>query len=79
MEQAGAAGVQFATRFIATPECDASEAYKEVLLAARPEDVIASTSYGEEVTRGCARPSLAAWIACGPAGGARRPTASHRR
>ena len=40
MEQAGATGVQFATRFIATPECDASKAYKEVLLAARPEDVV---------------------------------------
>ena len=39
MEAAGAAGVQFATRFIATPECDASQAYKDVMLAARPQDV----------------------------------------
>ena len=35
----GAAGVQMATRFIATWECDASQQYKDVLLAAKPEDV----------------------------------------
>lgn len=35
----GAAGVQFATRFIATEECDASDGYKRALLAARPEDI----------------------------------------
>ena len=36
---AGAAGAQFATRFIATEECDAAPGYKEALLRARPEDV----------------------------------------
>ena len=35
----GAAGVQLATRFIATEECDASQTYKDVLLAAKAEDV----------------------------------------
>lgn len=40
MERAGAAGVQFATRFIATEECDASQGYKDVLLAAKPQDVV---------------------------------------
>ena len=35
----GAAGVQLATRFIATEECDASRTYKEVLLNAKAEDV----------------------------------------
>ncbi len=35
----GAAGAQFATRFIATKECDASPAYKQALLDAGPEDV----------------------------------------
>ena len=35
----GAAGAQFATRFIATEECDASPAYKQRLLDAGPEDV----------------------------------------
>ncbi len=35
----GAAGAQFATRFIATRECDASDAYKQVLLNAGPEDI----------------------------------------
>ena len=36
---AGAAGAQFATRFIATEECDAAPGYKEALLRAKPEDV----------------------------------------
>lgn len=35
----GAAGVQMATRFIATEECDASRAYKEVLLRAEASDL----------------------------------------
>ena len=35
----GAAGAQMATRFIATEECDASQGYKDVILAARPEDL----------------------------------------
>ena len=35
----GAAGVQLATRFITTYECDASQTYKDVLLNANPEDV----------------------------------------
>lgn len=35
----GAAGAQMSTRFIATPECDASQGYKDVILAARAEDV----------------------------------------
>ena len=35
----GAAGVQIATRFIPTYECDASQAYKDVLLNASAEDV----------------------------------------
>lgn len=39
MESLGAAGVQIATRFIGTYECDASQEYKDILLAAKPEDV----------------------------------------
>lgn len=35
----GAAGVQMATRFIPTYECDASQGYKDVLLAATADDV----------------------------------------
>ena len=35
----GAAGAQLATRFIATEECDAGQGYKDVLLAAQPEDL----------------------------------------
>ena len=39
LTEQGAAGVQMATRFIATEECDASQAYKDVLLGAKREDV----------------------------------------
>lgn len=35
----GAAGAQFATRFITTQECDASPAFKQALLDASPEDI----------------------------------------
>ncbi len=35
----GAAGAQFATRFIATVECDASDGYKQRLLNASPGDI----------------------------------------
>ena len=35
----GAAGAQFATRFIATAECDASVGYKQRLLAAKADDI----------------------------------------
>ncbi len=35
----GAAGVQLATRFIATHECDASQGYKDVLLEAKESDL----------------------------------------
>lgn len=36
----GAAGVQMATRFIATYECDGSDEYKQIILNAKQEDVI---------------------------------------
>lgn len=36
----GAAGAQFATRFIATEECDAGDSYKQAILDAQPEDVV---------------------------------------
>ena len=35
----GADGVQVATRFVVTEECDASEAYKQAYIDARAEDV----------------------------------------
>lgn len=35
----GAAGAQFATRFITTRECDASPGFKQRLLDAKPEDI----------------------------------------
>lgn len=39
MERLGAAGGQLATRFIPTWECDASQGYKDVLLAATEQDL----------------------------------------
>ncbi len=38
--QLGAAGVQMATRFVTTHECDASASFKEAYLRATPEDII---------------------------------------
>lgn len=36
----GADGVQVATRFVTTPECDAPQAYKDAYLAAKKEDIV---------------------------------------
>ena len=36
----GADGIQAATRFVATEECDASDAYKQAYINAKPEDVV---------------------------------------
>ncbi len=38
--QLGAQGVQMATRFVATDECDADRRFKEAYVACRPEDII---------------------------------------
>lgn len=35
----GCAGVQMATRFVVTEECDAAQAYKDAYIQAKPEDV----------------------------------------
>jgi nitronate monooxygenase len=40
MLQAGAAGVQMATRFVCTPECDASPEFKQAYLDAKEEDIV---------------------------------------
>lgn len=40
MTDCGADGVQIATRFIATHECDASDAYKQYIVDAKDEDVM---------------------------------------
>lgn len=37
---AGYAGVQMGTRFIATPECGASDAYKQAIVEAEEEDIV---------------------------------------
>lgn len=40
MIQAGSDGVQIATRFIATHECDASDEYKAMIVNAKEEDIV---------------------------------------
>ena len=39
MQQLGAAAVQMATRFVATEECDADDAFKQAYLNCRKEDI----------------------------------------
>ena len=39
MMKLGAAGVQMATRFIATYECDASDSFKQAVISCRKEDI----------------------------------------
>lgn len=43
-DELGADGVQVATRFVTTEECDASDAYKQAYIAARKEDIIITQS-----------------------------------
>ncbi len=40
MLRLGAAGVQMATRFVTTHECDASLAFKQEYLRAKPDDIV---------------------------------------
>ncbi|MGN0341788.1 MAG: NAD(P)H-dependent flavin oxidoreductase [Roseburia sp.] len=40
----GADGVQIASRFVATVECDASDAYKQAYIQAKPEDIVITDS-----------------------------------
>jgi nitronate monooxygenase len=40
MLQAGASGVQMATRFVCTPECDAAPEFKQAYLDAKEEDIV---------------------------------------
>lgn len=42
--EAGSDGVQIATRFIATEECDASDQYKEMIVNAKEEDIVRVSS-----------------------------------
>ncbi|MCI5747819.1 NAD(P)H-dependent flavin oxidoreductase [Eubacterium pyruvativorans] len=59
----GARGVQAATRFIATPECDASAGFKEAIIAARPEDVVILKSPVGMPGRALRSPLTRAWAA----------------
>lgn len=62
----GAAGVQIATRLIATEECDASQAYKDAILRARAEDVRIIHSPVGMPGRAIYSPSSPAWRRAAP-------------
>jgi NAD(P)H-dependent flavin oxidoreductase YrpB (nitropropane dioxygenase family) len=69
----GASGVQMATRFVATHECDASEEFKQSYINARKEDIIIIESpvglpgrairnrFLDEVAQGIRRPFRCPW------------------
>lgn len=69
----GASGVQMATRFVATYECDASEEFKQSYIQAKKEDIIIIESpvglpgrairnrFLEEVAQGIRRPFRCPW------------------
>ena len=71
--QSGAQGVQMATRFVATHECDASPAFKEAYLKCKKEDLIIIDSpvglpgraiknrFLEEITAGIKKPIKCPW------------------
>lgn len=44
MDKYGADGIQIASRFVLSKECDISDAYKEAYLKARKEDIVLTTS-----------------------------------
>ncbi len=69
----GAAGVQMGTRFVATYECDASDAFKEAYIKCKKEDIIIIQSpvglpgrairnkFLEDVERGMKKPFTCPW------------------
>ena len=69
----GASGVQMATRFVATHECDASDAFKEAYVNSRKEDIVIiespvglpgraiRNSFLQEVSEGQRKPFKCSW------------------
>ncbi len=78
MLRLGAAGVQMATRFIATHECDVDIAYKEAIVRAEEKDIIVIKSplgllgrairnnFLDETDTGAHRPEACKWNCLGP-------------
>ncbi len=71
--QMGASGVQMATRFIATYECDAADAFKQFIVECKEEDLVIIDSpvglpgravknkFLENVTQGLHQPTVCPW------------------
>ena len=62
----GAAAVQLGTAFAVTQECDASDAFKQVLAQAREEDLVEFTSVAGLPARAVATPWLKAYLKAAP-------------
>ncbi len=79
--QMGASGVQMATRFVATYECDASDAFKQAFIKCRKEDIVIIQSpvgmpgraikndFLEDVERGLKKPYKCVWHCLKPCDG----------
>jgi len=66
LQSLGAAGVQLGTPFAVTQECDASEAFKQVLADARDEDMVEFTSVAGLPARAVGTPWLKAYLKAEP-------------
>lgn len=62
LQALGAAAVQLGTPFVATRECDASEAFKHVLAEARDEDIVEFVSVAGLPARAVRTPWLSAYL-----------------
>lgn len=62
----GASAVQLGTAFAVTTECDASEAFKQVLAQAQPQDIVEFTSVAGLPARGVRTPWLDKYLRIAP-------------
>jgi len=66
LQALGASAVQLGTAFAVTSECDASDAFKQVLAQARPEDIVEFTSVAGLPARGVRTPWLDKYLRLAP-------------
>lgn len=75
LQSLGAAAVQVGTPFVATEECDAHPAFKQVLAQAREQDVVEITSVAGLPARAVLTPWLARYLKAEP----RLQAVAHRK
>lgn len=66
LQALGASAVQLGTAFAVTTECDASDAFKQVLAQAKPEDIVEFTSVAGLPARGVRTPWLDKYLRLAP-------------